>query len=227
MAVAGKIMPRPRGPYDPSAVYDILDMVTLKNKLWMAKKSNIANEEPKYPSEYWMLCVDGTTDVHALETEMGIRFNDVNKELTRLNNELSNTILSFKDVEVPISSFVSDSTYPQYPYKAELSCPGVTSNYVPEIMFGLADAVTGIFSPIAESGTDTVTIYASSIPSSIITIPSIICIKTSTGDENIVLLKLSNADDDSDVVALIDSTNYQVDNLSDDENNSEYSYEIK
>ena len=60
--VAGKIMPRPMGKYDPSTTYRILDMVTLGNKLWIAKRSNLIGIEPNASnSNYWMLGLDGMT----------------------------------------------------------------------------------------------------------------------------------------------------------------------
>ena len=74
--VAGKVMPLPRGEYDPAEVYMIIDMVTLNNKLWIAKQSNFSNQEPFKGSEYWMLAVDGTTDVKALEQLVTEKFEE-------------------------------------------------------------------------------------------------------------------------------------------------------
>lgn len=63
MAVAGKIMPRPRGDYDPTEVYDIVDFVGYNNCLWLCRKSNVVGIEPNaLNKEYWMLC---TSDVVA------------------------------------------------------------------------------------------------------------------------------------------------------------------
>lgn len=74
--VAGKVMPLPRGEYDPAEVYMIIDMVTLNNKLWIAKQSNFSNQEPFKGSEYWMLAVDGTTDVKSLEQLVTEKFEE-------------------------------------------------------------------------------------------------------------------------------------------------------
>ena len=58
-AVAGKVMMRPRGDYDPSAVYDILDLVKHNNKPWICKQNNVMDIEPSETnSEYWMLFID-------------------------------------------------------------------------------------------------------------------------------------------------------------------------
>lgn len=74
--VAGKVMPLPRGEYDPAEVYMIIDMVTLNNKLWIAKQSNFSNQKPFKGSEYWMLAVDGTTDVKSLEQLVTEKFEE-------------------------------------------------------------------------------------------------------------------------------------------------------
>lgn len=60
MAIAGKVMPRPRGEYDPTVLYDILDMVTYNNKVWMSKTSNNLSITPtEQHNVEWMLLIDG------------------------------------------------------------------------------------------------------------------------------------------------------------------------
>lgn len=60
MAIAGKVMPRPRGEYDPTVLYDILDMVTYNNKVWMSKTSNNLSIAPtEQHNVEWMLLIDG------------------------------------------------------------------------------------------------------------------------------------------------------------------------
>lgn len=85
---AGKVMPLPRGPYDAKATYNILDLVTYDNKLWMARKSNIFGVLPsKDASEEWMLAVDGTTDVKGLETEVNAKFEEYDNKFTQLGEK--------------------------------------------------------------------------------------------------------------------------------------------
>lgn len=84
--------------------------------------------------------------------------------------------LVFSNISVAADSFVYDTTYADYPYKADISCVGVTSDCVPIINFGMDDAVGGKFAPICESGEDTVTFYASEVPAGSITIPSVVCV---------------------------------------------------
>ena len=66
--------------------------------------------------------------------------------------------LYFSDVSA--SSWTSDTTYAGYGYKCEISLTGVTDAMVPYITLGHAEAVSGNYSPVALSGTGTITIYS-------------------------------------------------------------------
>ena len=84
--------------------------------------------------------------------------------------------LIFQNVSVEASAWRSDSTYAAYPYAATLTLTGVTASHVPEVTFGAAEAASGIYAPVALSGSGTVKIYAASKPAAI-TLQSILCIK--------------------------------------------------
>lgn len=90
--VAGRVMPIPKGPYDAAAVYNILDMVTLNNKLWIAKQSNFSNQEPVQTNEYWMLAVDGTTDVKVLEQVITEKFTEYDGKFATVEEQLAATL---------------------------------------------------------------------------------------------------------------------------------------
>lgn len=81
--------------------------------------------------------------------------------------------LIFKDGVV--SEWEQSSVYENYPYAGIIMCHGVTNEHIPIVNFSMVDATSGIFAPIAESGTGYVKIYASEQPATGITIPSIIC----------------------------------------------------
>ena len=85
--------------------------------------------------------------------------------------------LIFQNVSVAASAWKSDSTYAAYPYAATLTLTGVTASHVPEVTFGAAEAASGIYAPVALSGSGTVKIYAASKPAAAITLQSILCIK--------------------------------------------------
>ena len=85
--------------------------------------------------------------------------------------------LIFQNVSVAASAWRSDSTYAAYPYAATLTLTGVTASHVPEVTFGAAEAASGIYAPVALSGSGTVKIYAASKPAAAITLQSILCIR--------------------------------------------------
>ena len=83
----------------------------------------------------------------------------------------------FSNVSVAASAWASDSTYAAYPYAASVACSGVTANHVPEVVFGVTEAASGNFAPVAQSGSGTVKIYAATKPTAAITLQSITCVK--------------------------------------------------
>lgn len=90
---------------------------------------------------------------------------------------LDSLVLFFTNKTIATSEWVNDITYENYPYRADIACSGVTANYYPEVVFSLADAVSGYFAPVCESFNNIVRIYASNIPENTITIPTIKCTK--------------------------------------------------
>ena len=85
--------------------------------------------------------------------------------------------LIFQNVAVAASAWASDTTYAAYPYAAVITCSGVTASHVPDVAFGVTEATSGNFAPVASSGSGTVTIYAATKPTAAITLPSIKCVK--------------------------------------------------
>lgn len=73
------------------------------------------------------------------------------------------------------AGFVVDTTYTDFGYKKALALSGVTNTMIPEIIFNLTQATSGIYAPIVESYNGGVYLYASEIPTDIFTIPVIIC----------------------------------------------------
>lgn len=87
--------------------------------------------------------------------------------------DLDEFIIIAQNVNVAANAWVSDNTYPEFPYKANISIEGVTSNYYADVCFSKEDAIGGSFAPVCQTGSGTVTIYSSS--ASAITIPTIVC----------------------------------------------------
>lgn len=69
--------------------------------------------------------------------------------------------LSFDNITVATSDWVSDNTYSDYGYKAVLTCSGVTTSMVANVYFNGASAALGTLAPFCETGNNTVTIYCS------------------------------------------------------------------
>lgn len=80
----------------------------------------------------------------------------------------------FYNTAVAVSAFVADTTYEDYPYRAAVALTGVIATDIPEVMFGMAEAISGIFAPVVESYDGGVYIYANDVPEAAITIPTII-----------------------------------------------------
>ena len=85
--------------------------------------------------------------------------------------------LQFNSVSVAVSQFVSNTTYEDYPFRAAVALEGVQSTMIPEVIFNMADAISGNFAPVAESYNGGVYLYASDKPEGNITVPVIICWK--------------------------------------------------
>lgn len=85
--------------------------------------------------------------------------------------------LQFNSVSVAVYKFVSNTTYEDYPFRASVALEGVRSTMIPEVIFSMADAISGNFAPVAESYNGGVYLYAADKPEGNIVIPTIICWK--------------------------------------------------
>lgn len=62
-----------------------------------------------------------------------------------------------------------------YPYKATINMPGVTENFLPVVQFRDSDALLYSFSPVATTGSGTITIMCKTAPTTAVVILQIIC----------------------------------------------------
>ena len=115
--------------------------------------------------------IDGVLDGHVNMLE------EHEREISLLNTNLTNQTLIFSNISVSTTSWVSDATYANYPYKADIPCEGVTADYVADVIFALTEATSDKFAPVTLTSNGIVTIYAKEIPSVDITIPTIKCEK--------------------------------------------------
>lgn len=82
--------------------------------------------------------------------------------------------LQFNNVSVSKGSFVSDTTFQDFPYRASVALSGAIESMIPEVVLSVDDAGSGNFAPVAESYNGGVYLYAGSPPDTDITIPTII-----------------------------------------------------
>lgn len=81
--------------------------------------------------------------------------------------------LFFKNVQVPANSFVADTTYSDYPFRAAITLSGVTSTMAPSVCFGVAQAISGDYAPVADSYDGGVYLYAKKTNEALFSIPYI------------------------------------------------------
>lgn len=59
MPIAGKVMPRPMGDYDPATIYGILDIVNHDERPWLCRKDNVQGVEPTVlNTDTWQMLFD-------------------------------------------------------------------------------------------------------------------------------------------------------------------------
>lgn len=103
--------------------------------------------------------------------------NELETSLTTAEEKLKNAILIFNNKTIATSAWIADTTYEDFPYVATISCANVTAKHFPEVVFSVADASSGMFSPVCDSIANGVKVWATEVPETTITIPSIKCSK--------------------------------------------------
>ncbi len=84
-------------------------------------------------------------------------------------------VLTFTDKSVAVSAWSAsgDQSGAGFGYRAAIALTGVTAAMVPDVYLSAADAVSGNFSPAAQTYAGGVYIYAASKPTAAITVPTI------------------------------------------------------
>lgn len=84
--------------------------------------------------------------------------------------QLKNIVV--ENTSVLTGDWSADTTYSGYGYKAVITISGVTSSMLAEVSFGHTESISGNYSPVCLTGTNSVTIYSK--VSTAITIPTIL-----------------------------------------------------
>ena len=92
-----------------------------------------------------------------------------------VSNAYNNITTSLKFTNITVNNWVSDTTYADYPYKATIVSPLVSSMMVAEVVYRLADAESGNYASVCETFNGGVYIYSK--VNTAITIPTILVVK--------------------------------------------------
>lgn len=88
-------------------------------------------------------------------------------------NAKQDAALKFENMSA--STWVSDSTYEDFPYRCDIACSGVTSSMYAEVVFGVDEAISGDYAPMCETKSNIVSIW--SAKNETITVPTILITK--------------------------------------------------
>lgn len=83
--------------------------------------------------------------------------------------------LRFQDVTVDTSAWVEDTTYANYPYRANVALSGVDSTMFPDVVIDETDKSKYEFASSSDSYDGGVHLYVSSIPEGAVTLRTIVC----------------------------------------------------
>ena len=83
--------------------------------------------------------------------------------------------LRFQNVVVNTSTWVADTTYTDYPYRASVALSGVDSTMFPEVVIDETDKGKYEFASSSDSYDGGIHLYASSIPENAITLRTVVC----------------------------------------------------
>lgn len=114
------------------------------------------------------------SDINALGEELTAKFDDY-YDKDEIDSQIRGvTIKRYNNLTVNVADIVSDETYEDYPYRADITLSGAVSGHIPTVIFSVADAISGNYAPVSASYQGGVKIYMKEIPASAITIPSIV-----------------------------------------------------
>ena len=119
------------------------------------------------------ICTDDTTignvpshaETHKIGGSDALKASDIGAQTARK---------TFTNKTVAAASWLSNSTYADFPYRASVACSGVTSSMFAEVVFSPADALSSNYAPVCQTYSGGVYLYAKEIPSDTLTIPTIV-----------------------------------------------------
>ena len=163
----------------------------------MAKKKMSYQEKIALLSEYSSgrpykkgsrVIKDGEIYKSTVKIEEGELWNPKHWKLTNYEEYVGKEeedFLEFKDIKVVPSAWYEwkpkdveqERLSKMYPFRAFLSCKGVTADMMPYVIFNSSEALSGKFANIAETANKGVYIYTKVKPTEKIIVPMVKCLK--------------------------------------------------
>lgn len=81
----------------------------------------------------------------------------------------SNKVLTFSK-SVLTTDFSASATYSDYPYRATITCSGITTDYSALVNLSATEVLGGTFAPFTDTGSGVVYIYSTEVPSATISV---------------------------------------------------------
>lgn len=130
MPIAGKVMPRPMGDYNPATIYGILDIVNHDERPWLCRKDNVQGVEPTVlNTDTWQMLFD--VDVTNADTLDGF---DSSYFGTRAKqDELVATCDDIKGVKT--AAFLAANWSAEAPYTQTVNVEGIKETDAPVPLF--------------------------------------------------------------------------------------------
>jgi len=108
-------------------------------------------------------------------TSDNVSIADINDNMDAIDSAIANAGGADIHTSISVSSWSSDATYSDYPYRASVAITGVTASDVAEVVFGVEQAVSGDYAPVCATYSGGVYLYAKR--NDAITIPTILIFK--------------------------------------------------
>lgn len=127
MASAGRILIMPKGNFDSSVTYEMLDLVYHNGTAWIAKKPVVGIEPNDVNSEHWhKLCE--SVDLTEIEGRIAALENQM-VNATSLVDELDQTVSGFPNLQIKRGSYIGQGIY------GEDVAKSINFGFVPKAVF--------------------------------------------------------------------------------------------
>lgn len=98
------------------------------------------------------------------------------ENISNLQENKQDKNIYFTNISVPANTWLSDNTYPDYPYKATITLNGIDATMIPTMTFGMNESLSGNYSTICNTVINGLEVWSKVAES--ITIPVIMITKT-------------------------------------------------